>query len=415
MDPAVKRHWGKGERSGQSEKRKDEKRKDRCAKDMTAMALKQPIARWLDLVRTPLGPDHLEELKAIYRERPPTQGELIFTGECEFACRHCIYHPQYAKHNGTLTVDEWNRILFDLNQGLGIDTFVYGGRSVTRDGLAVLRDLRASFPHARIGLIDNGISLRPYREDLAELGLDWIDISLDGMEAEHDLQRGRKGSFREALLSLRWLAEHDVAPKINILTCLTTMNQAAIVPLIQSLNREGFTNVFITPVSIMDGVRPSKSLQVLGQPFVNLIEMIQSLLGSLKDAWLEVNMFGVEYLEAIMRQTSPQWQQFEAEDDHLSWRFTEGDNELSLNYLPESLTGIRELIVNSNGDVIPPKTMAKGRIPEDQILGSLLTHSAREIVARVSGTLQFSFYERELLREVQVGRRIAWQQPIPVR
>lgn len=374
----------------------------------------QPIDRWLDLVQHEIGHDQLEQLRDIYREYTPTQGELIFTGECEFACQHCIYHPGYAKFNSGLSVGEWKALLKDLNQGLGIETFVYGGRSVTRDGFEVLKGLRAMLPHARIGMIDNGISLKPYRDQLVSLNLDWIDISLDGMESEHDLQRGRKGSFAEAIESLRWLADHEIAPKINILTCLTTINQASILSLIQFLNREGFKNVFITPMSILEGYRPAKSFQVLGGAFATFIGKLEEVLGTLEDAWLELNMFGLEYPQAIGEHAPKLWQSFKKEIDHLTVKRSSGDNELSLNYFPESLTGTREFIVNSNGDVIVPKVMGKGKIPENEILGNLGKRRARAIVDHLANSPQFEFYAKELLREAQMMKEISWQPPIPV-
>ena len=379
------------------------------------MNSQQPIETWLDLVRHEIGPEQVERLRAMYRDRTPTQGELIFTGDCEFACQHCIYHPAYGKFNPGLSVGEWRRILRDLNEGLGIETFVYGGRSVTSDGLKVLAELRAMLPHARIGLIDNGISLKPFRDEIASLRLDWIDISLDGMEAEHDRQRGRRGSFAEAMESLLWLAEHEVAAKINVLSCLTTINQHAIIPLVQFLNREGFTNVFITPVSVSEGYRPDGSLQVLGAGFATFVETLQQALGTLDDAWLEINMFGIEYMRALAMEAPELWQNFKPEDDHLTQKLTNGNNELFVNYFPDSLTGIREFIVNTDGGVIVPKSMAKGKVPESECPGNLLNQSAREIVTRLPYSHQFAFYEAALQHEARAIKEMKWQLPIPVR
>ena len=155
-----------------------------------------PIQHWLAAMKGhPV--EASNHLHAAYRDNWPTQGELIFTGACEFTCQHCIYPPSFAKHNRPMPATDWKPILEDIHNGLGINTFVYGGRSVTADGIDVLAWLRSRFPSVRIGLIDNGISMLPVRERIWEIRADWLDVSLDGQHAAHDLQRGRIGSYRE--------------------------------------------------------------------------------------------------------------------------------------------------------------------------------------------------------------------------
>lgn len=342
------------------------------------------------------------ELRAAYQENWPTQGELIFTGACEFACQHCIYAPSFAKHNESLSVGEWGKVTREISRDLSIKTFVYGGRSVTADGLEVLTQLRLRMPDAHIGLIDNGISMLPVRERLLDVGADWVDISLDGQETEHDLQRRRRGSYRAGLEGAHWLIHNRVAPKVNILSCLTRINQHSLIPMMRDLNAQGFKNFFIIPVTIVPGVKPDSDLQLSPQELATFVEQLRVASDLLDDAWVEVNLFSAVYAQSIARLLPDVWRGFKADRDGLVWHgdtSEKSNTEFFIRYYPTSLTGTRELIVNTNGDVIVPKSMAWGRIADEHIVSNLIRCGAREIVEGFTSAKSFAFYERELITE----------------
>jgi sulfatase maturation enzyme AslB (radical SAM superfamily) len=295
-------------------------------------------------------------------------------------------------------------MLDDLVENLGIDTFVYGGRSVTADGIDVLSNLRRRCPTASIGLIDNGISVLKDRARLFDVRPDWLDISIDGQEMDHDCQRGRDGSYRAGVDGVYWLAENQVAPKVNILACLTTLNVHSIIPMIVDLNRQGFRNFFVTPVTLVDGIRPSPALRLSGHAFADFFAKLRTALNELDDAWVEINLFSVEYAEYLARFIPEVWTEFKTERDSILWHTNEGSgsNDLFVRYCPISLTGTREFIVNTNGDVIAPKSMAAGRVAGEHIAGNLLRQDAVRIVEALPDSNAFEFYIGEFLREREV-------------
>ena len=183
---------------------------------------------WLEGIGSSDPGNGVAALQHAYQTTRPRSAEFIVAAGCGFACKHCIYPPTFSRFNSALNADQWRQILLDCVNELGMKTFVHGGRSLDRTGLKVLENLRADAPETRIGLIDNGISFRPFQSALRDLGLDWIDVSLDGASREHDLQRGKAGSFEQALDGALWLLENDAAPRVNILTCLTSINATSI-------------------------------------------------------------------------------------------------------------------------------------------------------------------------------------------
>jgi sulfatase maturation enzyme AslB (radical SAM superfamily) len=369
-------------------------------------ALRETAAEsWLRALADPSEDAAVRALRDIYREFHPTQGELIFTGACEFRCAHCIYPPGFAAANRTMSIESWREALQRCDDDLRLGTYVYGGRSLPAAGLDLLAAIREISPRANLGAIDNGISMGPLRERLGDLKLDWIDVSLDGTEADHDRQRGRSGSFQKGLEGARWLRDNDISPKVNILTCLTTLNRNSVTAMIHDLNAEGFKNFFITPVTVVEGVRPSADLRLSADAFAAFIGELRAACASLDDAWVEVNMFATEYAEYMATNVPEIWAAFAFERDGLSWHETHTNSncqtatDLWINYYPSSLTGTREFIVNTNGDVIVPKSMAAGKIAAEHVLGNVLKQSPLGIVKALPGSREFDFYVEELLLE----------------
>jgi hypothetical protein len=211
------------------------------------------------------------------------------------------------------------------------------------------------------------------------------------------------------------LVRNGVTPKVNILACLTTLNKSSIVPMIRTLNAIGFKNFFITPVTVVQGARPSAELRLSASEFTAFVAELRASLASLEDAWVEINFFAAEYAEYLARLVPEIWTGFALDRDSLSWHEANTKeangttSELRITYLPSSLTGTREFIVNTNGDVIVPKSMAAGQIAAKHIIGNVLKEGALEIVKGVSDSPKFEFYsneflqERELLRSYQHG------------
>ncbi len=367
------------------------------------------IAHWRDAVRASERDAGLL-LADIYRGFWPTQGELIFTGACAFQCAHCIYPPSFAKHNRSLGADEWIVLLESLADETGIETFVYGGRSINAEGVKVMRSVRASFPSALIGMIDNGISMLPHLPDLFDVKADWIDVSLDGLEEDHDRQRGKRGSFKEGLRGALYLKDHGFAPRVNILTCLTTLNYRSVCSMIRQVNALGFKNFFITPVTLADGVGPAADLRLSKGQLRLFLKELQQVVAELDDAWVEVLLFSVDYAEEIASELPDLWHSFKVGRDEIYWDLGEfcgqGDaaNPLFMRYSPLSLTGIRELVVNTNGDVIVPKAMAYGKPPAEMVLGNLLSEAPGQLVRDVSERRAFEFYRSELRKEASLLR-----------
>jgi MoaA/NifB/PqqE/SkfB family radical SAM enzyme len=351
-------------------------------------------------------------LADIYQAFPPTQGELIFTGACSFQCAHCIYPPSFARNNRSLAIAEWENVLAALARDVGIRTFVYGGRSLNADGVKVMAFLRAKMPDAYIGMIDNGISMLPHLDGLRAVRADWFDVSLDGLAENHDRQRGQSGSFAEGLRGAMRLKEEGFASRVNILTCLTTLNHRSVCDMIRQVNALGFKNFFVIPITLGDGVGPSPELRLSREQLAAFIAELRHMVPELDDAWVELLLFSADYAVDLASTLPDLWKCHEAGRDELFWDIRKiygarnAVNPLFIRYYPLSLTGVRELIVNTNGDVIVPKSMAYGKVPQKGVLGNLLHESPGDLLASFPERLGFLFYQAELRKEAALLRSV---------
>jgi radical SAM protein with 4Fe4S-binding SPASM domain len=78
-------------------------------------------------------------------------------------------------------------------------------------------------------------------ERLWDVGLSYVGVSLDGMEAVHDRFRGRKGAFREALAGIRNCKQ--VGLKVGLRFTLNRMNVEEVPAIFDLLEREDIPRV----------------------------------------------------------------------------------------------------------------------------------------------------------------------------
>lgn len=359
---------------------------------------------WLAIVRdrdTSGAPLRLAE---IYRRSRPTVAEIIFSADCEFACAHCIYAPTFAVREAGATSLQWEGIARSLVEDLGVDTFVYSGRAVTDSGASFLAWLRETFPALRIGLIDNGISMRQHTDLLLRARPDWIDLSFDGLAADHDRQRGRPGAFLDGLVGAKWVRDSGVTQVGSISTCLTTLNRGSLIPMIRELRMLGYHNFFIIPLVLGDGVRPNRRHMLDGLELASFLDELRAFVNDVGDVWVELNLYMPEYLVGLLSGAGAELPgKFLATDSHLRSTMISTDrSHLSVGYYPVSLTGARELVINGDGDLLVPRAISKEFLGDSEMFGNLLRDDPIDAVRALPDGAKFAFYEREIRRELEL-------------
>ncbi len=160
--------------------------------------------------------------KSLEREYPKICS-LIMERTCNLNCKHCFFQREKSSR----VISENNcleqKILNIVSQLPKNSFVVHEGRILQGWHIPVMKKIKETRPDICIGLLDNGSYIKQGKI-LKESSLlfDWIDISLDGMEKVHNIQRNSNKSFEEAVVGLR--EARSYAKKVTSLFTLTKIN-----------------------------------------------------------------------------------------------------------------------------------------------------------------------------------------------
>ena len=125
------------------------------------------------------------------------------TRRCNLKCVHCYAHATAQSQSDELTTQQGLELIEDL-AAFGVPVILFsGGEPLVRKDLPELADFAVK-RGMRAVISTNGtlITARMART-LKDIGLSYVGISLDGMEAINDEFRGVKGAFKSALNGIR--------------------------------------------------------------------------------------------------------------------------------------------------------------------------------------------------------------------
>ena len=124
------------------------------------------------------------------------------TQRCNLHCIHCYAESRDREYPGELTTEEGFALLADL-AGFGVPVVLFsGGEPLMRPDLFRLMR-RARELGMRAVLSTNGTQIgRDEARQLREIGVSYVGVSLDGLPRTHDLVRGARGAFDEALAGI---------------------------------------------------------------------------------------------------------------------------------------------------------------------------------------------------------------------
>jgi Fe-coproporphyrin III synthase len=125
------------------------------------------------------------------------------TNRCNLSCRHCYLNAEDKHYADELTNAEARAFIEDIAQMKCPVLLFSGGEPLLRPDLFELIAYAKSLG-LRPVLSTNGTLITPENaQKLAEAGLQYAGVSIDGLEETHDKFRGRPGAFRDAIQGLK--------------------------------------------------------------------------------------------------------------------------------------------------------------------------------------------------------------------
>jgi heme d1 biosynthesis radical SAM protein NirJ len=155
---------------------------------------------------------------------------------CNLACMHCYSISADVDFAGELSTQEVSSVLHDLKTFRVPALILSGGEPLLRKDIFEIAE-RAKSMGFYTALSTNGTLIDlPLAMRIRDAGLDYVGISLDGLEPTHDRFRRKAGAFAKSLRALRLLRGMDV--KVGVRFTLTRDNAADFEPLLDLVEAE---------------------------------------------------------------------------------------------------------------------------------------------------------------------------------
>ena len=209
------------------------------------------MSRYLKAIVTaddgPAGKPQARKRNKPARPGPATTGPVVIWNlirRCNLTCKHCYATSADIDFDGELSTEE----IFDVMDELwacGVTVLILsGGEPMMHPDIYAIA-ARAKSMGFYVGLSSNGTLIN---EDticrLVALDLDYVGVSLDGLEATHDRFRRRTGAFQEALAGIRLCLQNRL--KVGLRFTLTADNEADLPGLLALMRREGIDKFYLS-------------------------------------------------------------------------------------------------------------------------------------------------------------------------
>ena len=184
---------------------------------------------------TPIGP----------RRDPP--GPVVIWNlirRCNLACRHCYSISADTDFPGELTTAEVFGVMDDLKNFRVPVLILSGGEPLLRPDIYDIAH-RSKAMGFYTGLSSNGTLIDASNIGrIAEVGFDYVGVSLDGIEGTHDRFRRMPGAYRRSLNAIR--LARDAGIKVGVRFTITQENQHDLPALLELIEREDIDKFYLS-------------------------------------------------------------------------------------------------------------------------------------------------------------------------
>ena len=163
---------------------------------------------------------------------------------CNLRCKHCYSISGDVNFPGELTTREVFQVMDELKDFKVPVLILSGGEPLLRrDILDISR--RAKQMGFYTGLSTNGALISVHNiSGIADIGYDYVGISLDGIGATHDKFRGKEGCFKDSLDGVRLCKAHGI--KVGLRFTVTMDNYRELPALLDLSDEEGVDKFYVS-------------------------------------------------------------------------------------------------------------------------------------------------------------------------
>ena len=163
---------------------------------------------------------------------------------CNLTCKHCYSISADTDFPNELSTEQVFGVMDDLKQ-FGVPVLILsGGEPLLRPDIFDIAH-RAKDMGFYTALSTNGTLIDDSNiEKIADVGFDYLGISIDGIRETHDKFRRKEGAFDASLAALRRC--HDLGTKVGLRFTMTQDNAAELPQLLQLMDDEGIDKFYFS-------------------------------------------------------------------------------------------------------------------------------------------------------------------------
>ncbi|MCA0872476.1 heme d1 biosynthesis radical SAM protein NirJ [Seohaeicola saemankumensis] len=166
------------------------------------------------------------------------------TRRCNLKCRHCYTVSADVDFPGELSHEQAMETLEDLGRFRVPALILSGGEPLDRKDLFEVAT-RARQLVRMLALSTNGTKIHGENADrVAEIGFDYVGISIDGIGATNDWFRGVEGAFADALRGVRECKKRGI--KVGLRFTITEGNHQHLPDLLKLCDDEGVDKFYLS-------------------------------------------------------------------------------------------------------------------------------------------------------------------------
>jgi heme d1 biosynthesis radical SAM protein NirJ len=163
---------------------------------------------------------------------------------CNLRCKHCYSISTDVDFPGELSTEEVFTVMDDLKRFRVPVLILSGGEPLLRPDIFTV-SRRAKDMRFYVGLSTNGTPIDETNIGaIAEVGYDYVGISLDGIGPTHDRFRRRDGAFDASLRGIRLCIKHGI--KVGLRFTLTQDNFHELPAVLNLMDREGADKFYLS-------------------------------------------------------------------------------------------------------------------------------------------------------------------------
>lgn len=141
---------------------------------------------------------------------------------CNLTCKHCYSISADKDFQGELSTEQVFTVLQDLRDFGSSVLILSGGEPLLRPDIFTI-SAQAKKMGFYVGLSSNGTLINKKNiAEIAEIGYDYVGISIDGMRQTHDKFRRKQGCFDQAMAAIALCRDHGI--KVGMRFTLTQDN-----------------------------------------------------------------------------------------------------------------------------------------------------------------------------------------------